>query len=58
MAYKIQTMKEWLLRAEDFHIVKELPRSLQFLITLKLTQIEKEQLGTEIETEQGIEYGY
>lgn len=58
MAYKIQTMKEWLLRAEDFHIVKELPRSLQFLITLKLTQIEKEQLGTEIEIEQGIEYGY
>ena len=42
MAYcKIQTTEEWLLRAEDFQIVKDLPRKLLFLTALKLTQIEK-----------------
>lgn len=35
MAYnKIQIRKEWLLKTEDFHIVKELPRRLPFLIAL------------------------
>lgn len=38
---KIQATKEWLLRAEDFHIVKDFPRKLPFLLALKLTQIEK-----------------
>lgn len=55
MTYKIHTMKEWLLRAEDFHTVKELPKRLPFLRALKLTQIEKQQLGTKIEIEWRIE---